>query len=118
MFKVMVFLTRRGDLSREAFIDYYESRHAPLILQLMPGIRGYRRNYLQPADMILGGIAAAPDFDVVTEICFEDRAAYEAGMRAFSDPAVMQRLIADEENFLDRERMRFVAVEERASMLG
>lgn len=117
MFKVMAFLTRRPDLSREAFVDYYETRHAPLILQLMPGIRAYRRNYLLPGDMILGSAASPPDFDVVTEIYFDDRAAYEAGMHAFDDPAVMQRLIADEQNFLDRERTSFVAVEERASTL-
>jgi uncharacterized protein (TIGR02118 family) len=115
MFKALAFLTRRSDLSRDAFISYYETHHAPLILQLMPGIRAYRRNYLTAADMILGSAASAPDFDVVTEIYFDDRAAYEAGLRALSDPAVMQRLVADEENLFDRTRMRFVTVEERAS---
>jgi uncharacterized protein (TIGR02118 family) len=115
MFKVMAFLRRRPDLSREKFIDYYETHHAPLILQLMPGIRAYRRNYLLRSDLILGNAASPPDFDVVTEIYFDDRAAYEAGMRAFDDPEVMQRLVTDEQNFLDHERTSFIAVDERAS---
>jgi hypothetical protein len=30
MIIVMVLLARRADLTREAYIDYYETRHAPL----------------------------------------------------------------------------------------
>lgn len=116
MYKVIALLARRADLSHAAFVDYYESRHAPLILELMPGIVGYRRNFLGPMIVQAGG--ATPDFDVVTELWFADQAAFEAGMRAFEDPQVMQRLADDEENLFDRRRTRFIAVDERSSDLA
>ncbi len=115
MYKVIALLARRADLGHAAFIEYYESRHAPLILELMPGIRGYRRNFLVPAGMIVQAGGAAPDFDVVTELWFADRAAFESAMRAFDDPGVMERLAQDEANLFDRSRTRFIAVEERIS---
>jgi uncharacterized protein (TIGR02118 family) len=118
MYKVIALLARRADLSHAAFIEYYESRHAPLILALMPGIRGYRRNFLAPSGMIVQAGGAVPDFDVVTELWFADRAAFESAMRAFDDPGVMERLAQDEANLFDRSRTRFIAVEERISHIA
>jgi EthD domain len=36
MLKVFGFLTKRKDLETEAFIDYYENHHVPLVLSLAP----------------------------------------------------------------------------------
>jgi uncharacterized protein (TIGR02118 family) len=118
MYKVIALLARRADLTHAAFVDYYESRHAPLILELMPGIQGYRRNFLDPAGMIVQAGGATPDFDVVTELWFADRAAFQAAMRVFDDPAMMERLAQDEANLFDRGRTRFIAVEERISTIA
>ena len=38
MIKTIAFLKRKAGLSREAFIRYYETRHAPLILSIAPQI--------------------------------------------------------------------------------
>ncbi len=45
MFKVLAFLSKREDLSAEAFIDYYETKHITSILSLVPGptLPGWRR---------------------------------------------------------------------------
>ena len=56
---------------------------------------------------------AAPDFDVVTELWFADRAADEAMLAAHARPEVGGAIAADEENFLDRSKTRFFVVEER-----
>ncbi len=36
MFKLFAFLTKRADVSTDAFIDHYETRHVPLVLEVAP----------------------------------------------------------------------------------
>jgi hypothetical protein len=106
----------RPDLTRAAFIDYYEQHHAPLILSLRR-IVDYRRNFaLFDAAFVSEG-AAPFDFDVVTELWFADRAAYDRAMAVATQPDVAASIAADEENFLDRPGTRMFVVEERRSRL-
>ncbi|HXA54539.1 MAG TPA: EthD domain-containing protein [Solirubrobacteraceae bacterium] len=115
MIKTIAFLKRKAGLSREAFIRYYETRHAPLILSIAPQICDYRRNFLIEAAAILAPGAAAPDFDVVTELWYPDEAAFAAAMTAFTDPVNARRIAADEENLFDRAYTRFYSVDECVS---
>jgi uncharacterized protein (TIGR02118 family) len=115
MIKTIAFLKRKTGLSREAFIRYYETRHAPLILSIAPQICDYRRNSLIAEGAIVAPGATAPDFDVVTELWYPDEAAFAAAMAAFTDPVNAQRIAADEENVFDRAYTRFYTVDERAS---
>jgi hypothetical protein len=114
-FKAIALLKRREDLSREQFIDYYETRHAPLILEVTPGIVAYRRNFADFEGAYVFPEAAPFDFDVVTEIWYEDRAGYDHAMAVTSSPEVWVRIEADEKNFLDRGKTRLFVVEERVS---
>jgi uncharacterized protein (TIGR02118 family) len=91
--KLMAFLKAAPGLSREQFVDYYETRHVPLVKGIMPGIIDYRRNYLAEA---VGG------FDVVTEVWFEDREVFEHAMRLATSEPGAARIAEDEANFLDR----------------
>ncbi len=116
--KVIAMLRKRADISREAFIRYYNENHAPLILSLMPGIVEYRRNFTVFDGAYVNAGAAPFDFDVLTEIRFRDRAAYDAAMVVAADPAVAQRIADDEENFLDRAGTRMFVVEETSSRIG
>jgi len=118
MVKTIAFLTRKAGLSREAFIDYYETRHVPLILSIAPQICEYRRNFLIEAGAIVAPCAAPLDFDVVTEIWYPDREAYAAAMTAFTLPANAERIARDEENVFDRSRTRFFEVEERHALIA
>lgn len=117
-FKVISLLKARADIDRAAFVDYYETHHAPLVIELMPGILTYRRNYVQAE----GGFAfeATPDFDYdsVTEIWFRDRAAYEEALAVLLSPANAARLAADEERFLDRSKTRLMIVDECESVVA
>lgn len=115
--KTIALLRRRADLTRAAFIEYYETRHAPLILSLLPGIVEYRRNFCDFTNAFVFETAAPFDFDVVTELWFADRAAYERAMEIAASPDIAQRIAADEENLFDRSGSRMFVVEEHSSPL-
>jgi uncharacterized protein (TIGR02118 family) len=116
--KAVALLRRRADLTREAFVDYYETRHVPLILSLMPGVLDYRRNFVDFAGAFVSPRAAPFDFDVVTELWFADRAAYDAAMAVATREDVAAQIAEDEANFLDRTGTRMFVVEERVSEVG
>lgn len=113
MFKCIALLRRRADLSRDAFIDYYETRHAVLIRRLVPQILDYRRNYVERQDALLFSEASAIDFDVVTELRFADRTAYEGFIARCAEPDIARQIAADEENLFDRGATRMFVVDER-----
>lgn len=116
--KVIAMLRKRPDISREDFIRYYEQNHAPLILSLLPGIIEYRRNFAVFDNAFVNDGAAPFDFDVLTEIRFRDRAAYEAAMAIATEPAVAKRIANDEAHFLDSTGNRLFVVEEASSPLA
>ena len=111
MLKVMAFLTKREDLETQAFIDYYENSHVPLITSLAPTPVVYKRSYLVRGDE-LSSEDAAIGFDVVTELVFPDRAAYLAWGAAVGTGGPGEQVAADELKFLDRRRTRAYVVQE------
>ena len=111
MFKVIALLTRKPGMPQADFVDYYENQHSMLIWSLFPWIVEYRRNFIDMTGAILGSAASKPDFDVVTELWFQDRAGYERMISAHDGDA--GRLVAaDEENCFDRSKTRLFIVEE------
>lgn len=47
MFSTILTIRKREDISREGFMDYYENKHAPLMVKLLPNtMLSYRRNYI------------------------------------------------------------------------
>jgi hypothetical protein len=114
MFKVFGFLSKREGMTTQAFVDYYETNHVPLICRLAPTPIIYKRNYLSRWDELNRGDTAI-DFDVVTELVFPDRAAYLAWRAELSKPGSGEQVVADEEKFLDRSRTRASIIEERVT---
>jgi uncharacterized protein (TIGR02118 family) len=108
-------LKKKEGMSKEAFIEYYETRHAPLMYSLLPQMCAYRRNFIDLAGAYIYSGATAPDFDVITETLYPDRAAYDAAMAIATSPEIAARVAADEENFLDRALTRYFVVDERHS---
>jgi hypothetical protein len=117
-FKAIALLKSKAGLSRQAFIDYYETRHAPLIVKMQPQIDAYRRNFIDLTDAFMFPGASAPDFDVITELWYADRAAYDAALAVIGVPEQFERIARDEENFLDRNKTRMFVVEEYISKIG
>ncbi len=115
MFKIFAFLSKREDIETEAFIDYYENHHVPLILSLAPPPLVYKRNYLLRGDAVSGQDDDTIDFDVVTELVFKDRAAYVAWGAAIGAGDGAERVADDELRFLDRSRTRGYAIAEHVT---
>ena len=114
-FKVIALLTIKPGLSKDELVSYYETRHAPLIWSKFPWIVEYRRNFIDMDGAIMGAAAAAPDFDVITELWFKDRADYQRMLDDHANTEVGQIIADDEANCFDRTKTRFFVVEERVS---
>jgi hypothetical protein len=114
MIKVIALLKAKPGLSRADFIAYYETRHAPLILSLLPEIADYRRNYVDRNGAFESAVAAT-DFDSVTEMRFADRAAYDRFLACAGRPEIAQAIADDEENVFDRAATRMFVVDETPS---
>jgi uncharacterized protein (TIGR02118 family) len=110
MLKVFAYLTKREGLETESFIDYYENHHVPLVLSLAPTPPVYKRNYPVRGDE-LNRDEAAIDFDVITELVFDDRASFGEWTTKLGVEAVA----ADEEKFLDRSRTRACIIDEHVT---
>jgi SnoaL-like domain/EthD domain len=114
MLKVVALMKRKPELSRNEFIAYYETRHVPLIQRLLPEIIDYRRNYVDTSVTV--PFAAVPDFDVISEIWFKDRASYNSFLTRCADPELAALVAEDEEHVFDRSATRLFAVEEMGAV--
>jgi uncharacterized protein (TIGR02118 family) len=107
MHKLLLLLKRRPDISPEAFRAYYEGSHAPLCMKYMAGVDRYVRRYLDPAPG-----TPEPEYDVITEVWFKDRATLDIVLRNAAKDAMPADVIADEARLFDRSKSRFCAVTE------
>jgi len=118
MLKFVTLLKRRSGVSRDEFIDYYERHHAQIGVKYLSGHASrYVRRYVQPMPNPVTGILDEPEHDVVMEIWFPDRAAFEAAMARLTEPDVAAEIAEDEERLFDRSKHRHFFVEERESVL-
>jgi hypothetical protein len=83
--------------------------------RLIPQFVDYRRNYVDLNGAFIFEGAATPDFDVVTEIWFKDRKAYEEMVAIVSQPDIAKQIADDEENVFDRSKTRLFVGEENRS---
>jgi hypothetical protein len=119
VFSTILTIRKRRDISREEFIDYYETKHTALIGQLLPAtILQYRRNYVideAPLSRRLaegrGDDAHLPDIAVITEARFATREDAEALVDAFLSDEVLAQVLADEANFIEPGGVRWRVVE-------
>jgi len=110
MAKLVALMKIRPDISLAAAQSLYEEEHVPLVMNLMPMIREYRRNYLTPSGAASTGW---PDFDVITELWFDSTADLESFVRQMRQGEVGRRLRADSARFLVAGTTRLFVVDER-----
>lgn len=119
MFKQVCLLTRKPGMSMEEFIDYYENKHAPLLVTMMPGIRRYVRRFVQPESGMAFGDLPRPSFDCLMEIWWDSREEFEAGMVALGEGDNFQRIYEDEEKiFASHDNPSFSVEEFESDMQG
>lgn len=98
MIKVLAFLRFLPEFAGEAGRKRYEEGHAPLAYRLLPMMSAYRRNYRVQPESAEG---TAVHFDVITEMCFADEAAYAEFQEVLKGEAGMA-IAADSGEFMDR----------------
>lgn len=102
-------------MSFEDFKDYYETKHCKIGEKVLPDGVYYVRRYLEPVPNPVTGEDYELEFDVLTEMWFDDRDAFDVAMAALSEPTVAAEIVADEEKLFDRSKIRFCTIEECAS---
>jgi len=112
MIKLIALLKKKAGMSREDFIAYYEMRHAPLALQITAMGHDYRRNYTRTARVEGKEVSTAPEYDVITEVWFQDQKAYEQFSASMQVRDIRAQIVTDEEQFLDRSASRIFIVDE------
>jgi hypothetical protein len=112
-----MFIKRKQGLTFKQFKDHYESRHAPLAIELIPYFIDYTRNYVVPDAAYrpghLAGVMdqAEPEFDAVAEISFASDEDYRKMVAILNDPQKGKILAEDEERFVDRSKIKMFVVD-------
>lgn len=116
VFKILLFMKRRPDISVEAFREYYETRHAPLAEKYSSGVSRYIRRYIDPQPHPeTGEWTDGPD--VITELWFEDEKVYRGTLAYITSSLMPEEIIEDEKNLFDRSSFRIATVTERESAM-
>ncbi|EUB99236.1 Ethyl tert-butyl ether degradation EthD [Rhizobium sp. CF080] len=90
-------LTRRQDLTPEAFADYWRGTHAGIVKKHMPNLHGYLQNRV--VDRTQKGIdykRGSVEVDGLAQLFFPSL----ADIRGFGDEATLKALKEDEDQFL------------------
>src|SRR3546814_1168417 len=96
LFKILIFLKRRSGMSSIAFRDYYEGVHSKFGEKYADGLHRYLRRYVEPLADDLVSHAEALDFDVITELWFTDRAAFDLVVKYAAHGRLPPEVIEDE----------------------
>jgi len=112
--KIVILIKKKPGMSREDFINHYETSHAVIGKRLLGHLwTKYVRNYpkalmeYQPEEH-----SVEDSYDAVTEIWLKDEAALEEMGRIINDPANNKLILEDEEKFQDRLKTRLLIVDE------
>ena len=116
MFKTVCLLKRRDGMSFEDFMDYYENHHRKIGEKVLPNGVQYTRRYLRPVPNPVTGESSELEFDVLTEMWFDNQEAFEDAMAALGEPEIAAEIAEDEERLFDRSKIRFCTIEEHASV--
>lgn len=98
MIKLTILLRKRKDLNHEEFVQYHQTKHAPLFMSL-PAVQQYVRRYVQghPQPLDLPGLPPRT-YDGTTELWFETP---DDIAKVFTDEEYLRLIRPDEAKFLD-----------------
>ncbi|MEM9633154.1 MAG: EthD domain-containing protein [Pseudomonadota bacterium] len=109
MIKLVMCLTRRADLSREEFLDYWQNSHGPFFMENAVTMRAKR--YLQDQtlnspmnDAFRQSRNMMTEFDGVAEVWFESEEDLMEAMSTEEGQELATALLKDESNFIDHEK--------------
>jgi hypothetical protein len=117
-YKILLFMKRRPGMTFEAFQDYYENHHAPLCEKYASGISRYVRRFLTSHPNPETGATEELQFDVITELWFEDEAIFRGTVEYLATSIMPAEVVEDEKRLFDRTKTRMATVIECESALG
>ena len=117
-YKILLFMKRRPGMTFDAFRDYYENHHAPLCAKYASGISRYVRRFLTPHPNPETGAQDELQFDVITELWFEDEAVFRGTVKYLATSIMPDEVVEDEKRLFDRSRTRMATVVECESGLS
>lgn len=118
IYKILLFMKRQPDMSREEFRDYYENHHVPLALKYASGLKQYVRRYLEPKPRLETGDGEDLEYDVITELWFDDEKLFRGTVRYLATAVMPDEVIEDEKILFDRDRMRMATEIEYVTRFG
>ena len=79
IYKFLLFIKRRPDMTPEQFEHYYENVHSKLGKNIVPDVGAFKyvRRYLFPLDGSLDRRASDLEYDEITEVWFRDYAKFK-----------------------------------------
>jgi hypothetical protein len=98
-----------------AFEDYYENHHVPLALKYSSAVNRYFRRYLTPHPNPETGASDELQFDVITELWFDDEEKFRGTVHYLSTSVMPSEIVEDEKRLFDRPTMRIATIVERES---
>jgi EthD domain len=117
IYKILLFLKRNPSMSVEEFRNTYETVHAPFCAPLMKGACRYFRRYTTLMGAPHAQDVTELDFDVITELWYEDRATYEAAVERIANHKMPEKVLPREQQMFDGPKMRVLTVVECESDL-
>jgi uncharacterized protein (TIGR02118 family) len=117
-YKILLFMKRRPGMTMEAFQDYYENHHVPLAMKYASGIKRYFRRYLSPQPNPETGAAGELQFDVISELWFDDETTFRGTVKYLSTSVMPDDIVEDEKRLFDRATMRIATIVERESSMS
>ena len=114
IYKFLLFIKRRADMTPEQFQHYYENVHSKLGKNIVPDVGAFKyvRRYIHPLDGSLDRRATDLEYDEITEVWFRDYEKFKRVAEKVSRGILAQEVIEDEEKFMDRTKTRFATVVE------
>lgn len=120
MFKFVTLIKKKEGITRDEFIEYYEKKHIPFLLETFPEFQKavlYRRNYLRFGDAVSeepdrSGDFGYAGFDVVNEVMFPKREDAIALMDAsYKNAETYRKVLEDEDQFVERGHVKMYVVD-------
>ncbi len=116
-YKILLFMKRRPGMTLEAFQDYYENRHVPLCEKYVSGVKRYLRRFLTPQPNPDTGATGELEFDVITELWFDDEDTFRATVQYLATSVMPDEIVEDEKQLFDRAKTRMATIVEHESAL-
>lgn len=117
--KIIIGLKRRPGMSVAEFRDYYENIHTKVAGKYtQPGMCYYARRYLDAMPQLDSKVIHEPEFDVITELWYDDPKAAEGLIWMISKGKLPADVFADEHELFDRPKTRYFRTTECVTALG